>query len=177
MVGRMRRSALIAALLLSACAAPQPQAPQPFPNLYQGSGFAVSYPLGWAVREDAVFTLGERVLRGTTFVFPAEQTRSALVGAEVFVAREPACPPQPYAQTIRRADAVWLRDAWTDADAGNRYDVTLSTAEPGEGCIVVTTLLHSCALGDACAPGHSAPFDRAAVQSMLDAVGMTARAT
>ncbi len=168
------RSLLLALpLVLFACTAPVTPLPEPssdggrvgLTQHHDNDDFTVDFPSGWSMVEDKHVLTDRYEATGTAFIAPAEET--TLAEALFQVAEIPGCPELVDADTVTENGVPWNVSNWSEGAAGTLYRGMSATTERANGlCTVVTGYTKSCNLGDACAPGHTTPFD----QDKFDAI-------
>jgi hypothetical protein len=163
-------------LLLAACAPAAPSGPSgssssaaaPLETYEDPAvGYSIDVPSDWAVEENDTVATDAYQAVGTSFSYPADRDRSALLEAKVNVARLPECPAQDGGVMEDVNGVRFMRTAFDGVGAGNRYRGQTYATERGGACVVVTLYTHSCNLGPDCGEDHAGAFSYDDVLSAL----------
>ena len=166
MITMMKRwIALSALLLLTACANTKPST-APETSSYQNSsaGYSISYPRGFAVRENDTLITDDFQIDGTAFIFPDSYAEGKTLNeTKIHVGvQKDACPDSQSPKTaVTINNTQFQKFDWSGVGAGNLYQgTTYETMHGNFSCYIITLYMHSCNLGPDCSPGHAKSFDK-----------------
>jgi hypothetical protein len=138
-------------------------------------GFAISYPAGWKVDRNYVYTgFGpDHDIHGIAFSVPNSLTRGTnlspdMTAVSVENTEADKCDatkflPEPQdLKTLNNAGRVWSTANMGDAGAGNFYDISVFALPGTKPCLAVRYTIHSTNIGNY-DPGTVKDFDRDAL--------------